>query len=141
MEPYNIEVRFSEAQLQDEPKQNALSKYTENNFRLGLIFSEGDLETNEQQEPDWGSDVPSIKSELEQIQTMERYFSEAKASLKSGQGEHAVKIAQKYNLVDLNSPGLLFKGKNAPKWVEEVLQGQNVLPWTSADSITIFPLK
>ncbi|CAG9331809.1 unnamed protein product [Blepharisma stoltei] len=141
MEYTTVEVKFSQSDLKEDSKKLALDNYAENNYRLGLIFSDPKPEDPEPTTLQEGLlNTPEFSVKLDDLQHMTSTFSESINSIRSGNLEHGLKLAESYGLVDMESPDITFLKNRESIRRNKIAQTPNILPWTSGDSITIFPL-
>ena len=136
-----LEVKFTQNDLLEESKKRAIEAYDENNKCLGLIFSEGiqPYEENSDLDDECLPEIPEI-SKAEEIKDLAAGFNECLARLKNGDIGNAKDLAKTLGIYSDDHPMLSFLVENQSSRKESLKSQQNQLPWTSADSITIFPL-
>lgn len=142
METTTIEVKFTASDIQEDAKRAALQAYEENNYTLGLFFANSLPAEPVLTSPAVPEELqfPPCKVSLAELQNLTATFDNARDAVRSGQLEHALKLAEPYGLIDTKSPVLTFLPGKAEKTVADVKQSGSILPWTSGDSITIIPL-
>jgi hypothetical protein len=136
-----LEVKFTQADLLEESKKKAIEAYDENNKCLGLIFNSG-LELydkNSDLDEDCLPDIPEMNY-LEPIKAIQSTYNECIKLIKKGEIDKGNGLATSIGIYDPEHPLISFLPSNAIKRKEKLGQSGNLLPWTSADSITIFPL-
>ena len=136
-----LEVKFTQADLLEESKKRAIEAYDENNKCLGMIFNSGlePFEQNPDLEEDFLPELPQIITS-EEIKSLENIYRECITLLKNGDQEKAHDLASGIGIYTPDHPLISFLPSNQSARREQIMQTKNQLPWTSADSITIFPL-
>ena len=136
-----LEVKFTQSDLLEESKKRAIEAYDENNKCLGLIFNSGVVPYDENSDLDEDC-IPEVKeiNKAEEIHQLEINFKEALAALKRGELDRGIEIASNSGIYNNDHPSIAFLPNNRNSRREKLSQSGNLLPWTSADSITIFPL-
>lgn len=136
-----LEVKFNQSDLLEESKKRALEAYDENNKCLGLIFNTGIeyFSENSDLEEDCLPEVP-IVSLSKEIQNLNDGFKETLTLLKNSEVLKAEELGKNFGLFNSEHPSISFLPKNHLKRREQLALSKNQLPWTSADSIHIFPL-
>lgn len=141
METSTLEVKFSQNDLKEDSKKQALESYAENNYRLGLIFSDPKPEDPEVSNlPEGILSIPEFSVKNEDLKHMTITFSESINAVRVGNLENGIKLAETYGLLDLESPEIAFLKNREQIRKNQIALTPNILPWTSGDSITIFPL-
>ncbi|OMJ82809.1 hypothetical protein SteCoe_16406 [Stentor coeruleus] len=136
-----LEVKFTQSDLLDESKKRAIETYDENNKCLGLIFNTGieAYDENSDLDDECLCDMP-ILSKDEEFDELSNVFKETITLLKNGEMQKAAELGSSYGIYNPDHPMISFLPINHEKRKEKLSQSKNLLPWTSADSITIFPL-
>lgn len=136
-----LEVKFTQADLLEESKKRAIEAYDENNKCLGMIFNTGleNFDKNSDLEEDCLVEIPEI-SKSEEILNLEKTYKECITLLKNGEISKASELGASIGIFNSDHPSISFLPVNQPARREKIMQTKNQLPWTSADSITIFPL-
>ena len=136
-----LEVKFTQADLLEESKKRAIEAYDENNKCLGMIFNSGlePFEENSDLEEDCLPEIPEVNAS-EGIKSLENTYKECITLLKNGDLEKAHDLASSIGIYTPEHPSISFLPSNQSARLEKIMQTKNQLPWTSADSITIFPL-
>ena len=136
-----LEVKFTQTDLLEESKKRAIEAYDENNKCLGLIFSTGlePFEENSDLDEDCLPEIPQI-DKAEEIKDIELRYNECLSRIRNGDINNACELASSIGIYNKDHPMISFLPMNQEPRREELKQQANQLPWTSADSITIFPL-
>lgn len=136
-----LEVKFTQSDLLEESKRRAIEAYDENNKCLGLIFNTGIEEYNENSDLDEDClpEVPSFEIN-EEVSKINAGFREILSYIRHGELAKAEELGKNLDLFSPDHPSISFLPQNHTKRREKLSQARNQLPWTSADSITIFPL-
>lgn len=136
-----LEVKFNQSDLLEDSKKRALEAYDENNKCLGLVFNTGidAFSENSDLEEDCLPEVPKI-SISKDIHALSDAFKETLTLLKNSELSKAEDLGKHFGLFSPDHPSISFLPKHQQKRRDQLAQSRNHLPWTSADSIHIFPL-
>jgi hypothetical protein len=136
-----LEVKFTQSDLLEESKKKAIETYDENNKCLGLIFNTGvePYSENSDLDEDCIPEVPTLNIS-EEVNQLTSGFREVINYLRHGDISKAEDLGKNLGLFNADHPSISFLPQNHTKRREKLASSRNQLPWTSADSITIFPL-
>ena len=143
MESANIvgftqEVKFPSSALQEENRREALSKYTENLYKLGQVFSNPGPDRPDEIPLEMNLATPDYSSKSARQHDLYNEFGRLNQLLREGRTEEALNSSSE--LIDYESPYLAFLPKFRDKRQESIKKAETLLPWTSKDSIIIIPL-
>ena len=131
-------MKFPSSALQEGNRKEALSKYTENLYKLGQVFSNPAPDKLDEILPEMNLVTPDYSSKSARQQDLYNEFGRINQLLREGKTDEA--LSSPSELIDYESPYLAFLPKFREKRQENIKKSETLLPWTSKDSIIIIPL-
>ena len=136
----NIEVKFSKDYLTDRPKKEAYTQFRENNHRANVLT--GTVPLDEVKYEKLRVTLPHVtlapdRQDFEDIGTR---FYDGLYAMREGDRDSAARIGESCRLLDYASPQIAYLDSRIEATRNKALESRVLLPWTSADNITIFPL-
>ena len=143
----SIEVRFSQDDLHEQSKKQALQAYNENKHMLGMIFSEPAPDTPKQLSklPDdiatrYKAKVEGYMTEhqkrMDKLNDLANSFYTSLGQVREGNIEEARESASGFKLMDDKMSYFAFEER-----VDPTVSRMNLLPYTSRDNVTIHQIK
>ena len=140
MELTNIEVKFSKDYLADRPKKEAYIQFRENNHRANVIAGMVPLDGVEYEKLRVTLPPVTLTPELADFEDLGNHFYDGLYAMQQGDRDSAARIGEAHQLLDYASPQIAYLDTRIEGTRQKALESRVLLPWTSADNITIFPL-
>lgn len=140
MESSTIEVQFAADYVNEDLKKKAFCQFKENNQRIDSLLGVTTIDAQGRNGLCVGDAFTEFTLSLKDLAEKSCGFAGAIEALRSGNAAESEALASELEVVDKRSPVIAFCPRYIDQARQEVLKEENILPWTSVDSITIFPI-